>query len=672
MHRGKDYAYVIGDFNNWQPTTDYYMKRTPDSSTYWISLTGLTPGEEYAYQYFVDGSLRIGDPYADKVLDPWNDPFISNQTYPNLKPYPAEAQGIVTVLQTAQTPYVWQTTQYDRPEEEELVIYELLVRDFLASHDYQTLIDTLPYLEKLGVNAIELMPIMEFEGNISWGYNPSYFFAPDKYYGTKDDLKAFIDTCHSRGIVVLLDMVLNHAFGQNSLVRLYWDAGNNQPAADNPWFNQTPRHPFNVGYDFNHESADTKRFTDRVLAYWLEEYRFDGYRMDLSKGFTQVNSIGNEGLFGQYDASRIALIKRMYNQMRLVDSSAYFILEHFAANNEEKELAEYGMMLWGNHNFNYNEATMGYHDNNKSDFSWINYQQRGWSVPHVIGYMESHDEERLMYKNLEYGNGSGGYSVKDLNTALDRNEMAAAFFFPIPGPKMIWQFGEQGYEVPIDFNGRTGPKPIRWYYLNNVHRRQLYDVYSALIHLRKTYPVFQTSNYQLSVNPSTKRIKLDGDNMDVVIIGNFDVVPKTINPSFYHTGTWYSYFLNDSIDVTDVNANISLQPGEWHLYTDKKLESPGIVLPVEEEIREAYPTTIFPNPTHGQLKIRYYLPRVDQVNLQVFNLLGEKVFATNKSSRAAGWNELSLNLAEKNIPAGTYLLKIEGGGKQEMLKFVVI
>ena len=101
-------------------------------------------------------------------------------------------------------------------------------------------------------------------------------------------------------------------------------------------------------------------------------------------------------------------------------------------------------MLWGNSNYNYNEATMGYHDSGKSNFSWMSYQERGWDAPHVMGYMESHDEERLMAKNLAYGNSNGSYDITDINVALKRIQLAAAFFFTIPGPKIIWQFGQIG------------------------------------------------------------------------------------------------------------------------------------------------------------------------------------------------------------------------------------
>ncbi|MCB0681020.1 MAG: hypothetical protein KDC32_08815, partial [Saprospiraceae bacterium] len=173
-------------------------------------------------------------------------------------------------------------------------------------HDYTTLIDTLDYLQNLGINAIELMPVQEFEGNISWGYNPSFHMALDKYYGPVNEFKRFIDSCHARGMAVILDVVYNHAFGQCPLVQLYFDG---KPTPESPYFNVDATHPFNVGYDFNHESEATRRYIDQVMTYWLEEFRVDGFRFDLSKGFTQVNNPDDVGAWGQYDASRIAILK---------------------------------------------------------------------------------------------------------------------------------------------------------------------------------------------------------------------------------------------------------------------------------------------------------------------------------------------------------------------------
>jgi len=158
-------------------------------------------------------------------------------------------------FQTGLSPYSWQITDFEKPPTEKLVIYELLIRDFLETHDYKTLRDTLSYLKSLGVNAIELMPVMEFSGNNSWGYNPIYHLAVDKYYGLTNDFKSFVDSAHANGIAVILDMVLNQCDNLSPLAMLYWDKANNRPAVNNPWLNPIATHPFNVFNDFNHESS---------------------------------------------------------------------------------------------------------------------------------------------------------------------------------------------------------------------------------------------------------------------------------------------------------------------------------------------------------------------------------------------------------------------------------
>jgi 1,4-alpha-glucan branching enzyme len=645
----KDFVYVLGDFNDWYVDTTYFMHRyqpDPDSTLWWLTIAGLSPGTEYAFQYLVDGDLRIADPYTDKVLDAWNDPYIPSITYPNLKPYP---QGLtrepVAVLQTAQQPFTWiYSDTFRRPPQQDLVIYELLLRDFIARHDYQTLRDTLDYLANLGINAIELMPISEFEGNSSWGYNPSFYFAPDKYYGTKHNLKLFIDECHRQGIAVIMDIVLNHSFGQSPLVRLYWDSENHRPAADNPWYNPVSPNPvYSWGYDFNHESPHTQAFVDRVTAYWLTEYRMDGFRFDFTKGFTNTPGEGSG-----YDASRIAILKRMADHIwDEVDSTAYIILEHFADNNEERELAEYrrGMLLWGNANYNYNEATMGYHDNGKSDFSWGYYGTRGWNVPHLVTYMESHDEERLMFKNLQYGNSSGGYNIQELGTALNRIKLAAAFFLTLPGPKMIWQFGEVGYDVSIEDPCRVCEKPILWNYFREEDRNKLYRTVAALNSLRREHEVFRSDATQVDLwlnhSAGIKRIRLSHTSMNVIIVGNFGVGSHAINPLFYHTGWWYDYFSGDSLYVTDTGALLDLAPGEFRIYTDTLIEpaEPGLLALDDQQV--VLPMTLalsqnYPNPFNASTRIDFSVPNESRVSLVIYDLLGKEIKRLVDGTRPPG------------------------------------
>ncbi|MGY3054170.1 1,4-alpha-glucan branching enzyme [Pedobacter sp. UYEF25] len=566
---GKKSVSIIGEFNNWQGVANP-MKNTGDGKTWFVQIDNLDPNKEYAYQFLVDGNLKIADPYCEKILDPQNDQYISAATYPNLKAYPTgKTTGIVSIMQANQPTYTWKNASFVRPAKNNLVIYELLVRDFTVDHNYASTLAKLPYLKTLGINAIELMPVNEFEGNSSWGYNPSFYFAPDKYYGTKVALQAFIDECHSNGIAVVLDMVLNHSFGQSPMVQLYFDGS--KPTAESPWFNADPKHPFNVGYDFNHDSPATKYFTKNVIKFWMQQYKIDGFRFDLAKGFTQHYSTDDAG-FSTYDIDRIAIWKDYNNFIKSIDNNNFYtILELFADKTEEQVYANEGMMMWNNLNYNMNEATMGYIPT--SDFSNGFYQNHGFTKSeNLVTYGESHDEERLNYKNVAFGNAFGAYVIKgNLPTSLKREEMAAAFLFAIPGPKLVWQFGELGYDISINTNGRTGEKPIHPEYYTDPNRKALYDAYSKFIKLKTNNVIFTAPNPTFSLNGGVKYMKLSDASNTVVVVGNFDVVSQTANVDFGSSGGWVDA-VGSTINLSSNTYNASLVPGEYHIYSKVALK----------------------------------------------------------------------------------------------------
>ncbi|MDR2805666.1 MAG: alpha-amylase, partial [Dysgonamonadaceae bacterium] len=281
----KQNVYLIGDFNNW--TTSDACKMNKAGDRFWIKIGNLDKNKEYICQYLIDQSIRIADPYAHKISDPWNDKDIPASIYPNPMAYPAGKTTEIAMTVTTQPDlYPWKIQNYAVGDTKNLVVYEILIRDFTEQHSIKGVQAKLPYLKELGVNAVELMPFNEFEGNDSWGYNPSFYFATDKAYGTVADYKAFIDACHENGMAVIMDMVLNHSYGQSPLVRMYQSANGN-PSADNPWYNvSSPNTTYSWGYDFNHESKYTQAFVDSVCAYWIKEYKIDGYRFDFTKGFT--------------------------------------------------------------------------------------------------------------------------------------------------------------------------------------------------------------------------------------------------------------------------------------------------------------------------------------------------------------------------------------------------
>jgi pullulanase/glycogen debranching enzyme len=657
---GKDVVHLLGDFNNWQVDNNYLLKKDSSKDRFWIELTGLTPQTNHMYQYLVDGSLRIADPYSTTILDEFNDGFINNTTYPNLPDYPSgDTNHAVTLLRTGDTPFNWQVSNFQVPAKTDLVIYELLIRDFDALHSFNAVKARLDYLEDLGVNAIEFLPVSEFDGNESWGYNPSFHMALDKYYGTSTAFKQFIDECHKRGMAVILDVVYNHATGQNPFYRMWNTDGGGyggQASNDSPFFNPVATHSYSVFNDFNHSKQATKDYVKRTTQYWIDEYKIDGFRWDLTKGFTQNCTSSDEGCTGSYQADRVAVLKEYADYQWEKDSDFYVIFEHLGGNTEETEWVNYrlnegkGIMVWGNHNSNYNEATMGYHDGGKSDFSWISYKKRGWTVPANVSYMESHDEERLMYRNLQYGNFSGSYSIKSLPTALDRMEMAGAFYFTVPGPKMIWQFGELGYDISIEDPCRVCNKPILWNYFSEPDRKDLYDEWTKLIQLKKEVDIFRTDNFSLDVNKTSglKKIQLTDDAANpemkyITIIGNFGVTTQSINPTFQKTGTWYD-LLNDnqSINVTNINTTISLQPGEFKVYGSSE-----VTLAVGENEKIIEGLVLYPNPAKGN----FVLNKTVQ-NIEIYDLLGRKV-----KSFSGNFNSFR-SFDVSSLKASIYLVKI--------------
>jgi Alpha amylase, catalytic domain len=692
---------VVGDFSNWNQQTAYQMNETPDSNSYWLQINGLTPGKEYAYQYVIDDTLQLADYNTEKVLDKNVDPSIPPATYPSLAAFPAGAAGtLASVLQTAQPAYNWQVTNFQRPAKSNLMIYELWLSDFTTAGNWQALIDTLGYLKRLGVNAVEIEPFANFEGAVSWGYNPNFYFAPDKVYGTATAVKQFVDACHQQGMAVIMDMVMNHSFGSSPMVQMYWNNALGVPAVNSPWFNQYPTHADNVGYQFNHESVATKTFTQRVINHWLTNYHIDGYRWDLAKGFTQTrtcDSMGNNcnvGAWGNYDAGRVAIWDTIYDQMQVASPGSYCILEMFADNSEQTVESNYGMLLWNNLNGNYNQATMGYNTPSPSGATWDLtggiYSAQGYSSPGLILYQESHDEERLMYNNEQYGNSSGTYNIKDTTTGLRRNAMAAAFWALTPGPKMLTEFGELGFDYSInwcpnntvDASGacRTDPKPIRWDYLQDTSRLQLHDAYAALLRLRDAYPALAIGETAYSLTGNVKYLQEVTSGLSVVVLGNFDVVTATGSIPFANAGTWYDYFSGKSIQATGSAQSITLAPGEYHVYTSKNINAADTTITdtiVAPPLGNSLLLKVYPNPvvTSGGTTISYQLPVAGSSSLAVYSISGAQIGTVNLGNQAAGQYTLQagqLPVDPSTLANGYYVLKLISAGGSVHVPFLVL
>jgi hypothetical protein len=639
--KGHSYVYLLGDFNDWKPDNNYQLNK--DGDYFWISLHSLTPGQEYAFQYDVDGSILCGDPYCEKILDPWNDKYINQdrEVYPNLKAYPTgKTESVVSVFQTDKPAYSWQVPSFIPPAYGNLVVYELHLRDFTTEGTVNAATAKLDYLKTLGVNTIELMPINEFDGNDSWGYNPNFWMAPDKAYGTPADYKRFIDECHKRGMAVVLDVVFNHTWGLSPMAKMWWDATNSRPSSTNPYLFAIAMHPYNVGSDFNHSSVYTRQYFKTVLKYWLTEFKVDGYRFDLSKGFTPNTFYTTDvSTWGNYNQGRIDILSDYHRTVKAANPQAHLILEHFAVLAEEKALADSGMLVWGNMNYAFCQSAMALQTG--SDFTALTAAGRGWTEPKVVGYMESHDEERMGYKALAYG-----ASTLMTDSVLRMKQLAAnaAIFLTAPGPKMIWQFGELGYDVSIEYNGRTGRKPIRWEYLESPPRKALYDAYSKILSLRGQYPGMFASPTSWALNgafvnwANGRRQYLTNGAISVIVVANYTGADITCYPLFTKTGNWYDLMTGEPTNVTDINMSISLPAGEFRLFTDiyvNGLKGPA----VQTE------TVVYPNPVASQLR---FMGR-EVASVEVFAMNGcltRLLTVENQQTDVSG------------LPAGLYICRL--------------
>ena len=669
------YCYIVGDWNDWKRVTEGAMYFDGSKNCWWITLDGFDADKEYRFQYRLGNATGndtyLSDPYTEIVYDQWNDQYIQG-----VPAFPAGAKQLVSAFQINRPEYAWKHKDFKVKDKNDLVIYEMHFRDFTKSQNIAGAMAQLDYIENLGVNAVELMPIQEFDGNLSWGYDPNHWFALDKYYGTREQYKEFIDECHARGIAVIVDVVYNHATGSHPWAKMWWDSASNCTADNNPWFNKVAKHEFNVFHDMNHENPMVKEMVKGSLEYLLTEYDVDGFRFDLTKGFTQNNTLGDVAAWGRYDQSRVDILKGYADHVWSVNSDAVVIFEHLADWSEEKVLAEHGIQLWRNMNGSYRSAVGG----GSGDFSG-SYEKSAGLYGGWVSYMESHDEERICYgagadastvtwgicgtltswgsspdialkadgaffsaKNVSFkaddmfkirGNsmwndafnygastkgyklplnkeykltlgagsqdmavpaagtydiyfslaaekvwlmspgqrpadpsvnpGTGGGSApaeSPFEVAMRRAGASAAFFLTVPGPKMIWQFGEIGYDISIEENGRTGEKPVKTdEYMAVPARKALYDTYAALLKFRRENPRFFDSDASFTWTPTgnLKKITCTADGKTFHVVGNFGKGQTTYTvPS----GNWTDY-----INGGTVSGSITLKEGEFRLLT---------------------------------------------------------------------------------------------------------
>ena len=569
-----------------------------DMPYYWTTVSGLEDGKDYIYFYVVEGTKAVGDPYANLVLDPWNDQWISAEVFPDMPKYPSEVVSgtPVAVYNSKMNDYNWEVTDFKGVAQSDLIIYELLIRDFTGTEGQAKgegtiagVMDKLDYLQELGVNAIEFMPIMEFNGNNSWGYNTNFYMAPDKAYGTPDDYRQLFDEIHKRGMAVILDIVFNQTDGLHPWYMMY-------DIKDNPFYNGTAPHAYSVLNDWNQDNPLVQQQFKDALAYWLKEYKVDGFRFDLVKGLGENSSYGatynastntwtgvTDAKTNAYNATRVARMKELHTAMKAVNPDAYFINENLAGEKEENEMAEDGETNWANVNYNSIQFAKGATSSNSLNRFYAPDDSRTWGS--TVSYAESHDEQRLAYEAIN----SGVQGVKtNWKVVCRRLGSVAAQMLLTPGAHMIWQFQELAADqsTKTGSGNNTDPKKVIWNNLNDENKAGLHQSYVELCNLRKDNPeMFRedvTTQISLSAN-NGRYVSLKKDSKELYLVVN-PSTSSTLNvkPGVNLSDAKYK-LLSASYGTTPsvTNAGVSLEPGCYAVY------GTGDILAVEDIISDA-------------------------------------------------------------------------------------
>ena len=354
------------------------------------------------------------------------------------------------------------------------------------------------------------------------------------------------------------------------------------------------------------------------------------------------------------------------------------ILELITKNNE---WANYkidqgqGIMLWGKMTDEFNELTMG--QNGNKNITRMGHNSRGFAEPRLLGYPESHDEERLMYKNIAFGNSSNpSHDVKNLNIALSRMSALGAISVMIPGPKMIWHFGDFGMDNSIftctdgSFNNdgcklSLKPQP-QWSenWLGDALRRQIYDDWSRLHALKINEPVFE-GDYTITSGSGNFTPRIDvfdtsipfSELRNVIILSNFGVNTVNVNTNFPSgvTETWYDLMdPTGNTTVSNSSTSISIAPGQFRILGNQ----PSAALSVTE--RELQSLSMYPNPSENSFKINRIVSE-----LEIFDLTGKMV--RNFSGTFDQTHEFDIS----NLQPGIYMVRVSNNNGQIMTSKLV-
>ncbi len=552
----KPAVHLIGDFNNWNPTAT--PMQSDGNGFFWATVP---VNGRVCYQFVVTldetgKQVWVADPYAREIV--W------------------DRYGPKAVL-ADDPPFAWHDVEWRRPALRDLTIYELCVREFSGCKDdwgerlgtFAGVQAKLDHLVKLGVNAIELMPVSEFPGDSSWGYNPVFYMAPKSVYGRPAELKALIDAAHQRGIAVILDMVFNHAWADHPYYRMYpplFGPKGEMLEDKNPFFHHHNNRHANGwgGLDWEHHSAYTRAYMQDIVRFWLAEYHLDGFRFDWVGGVEfDPWQPHRENFHPDFGIAPIA------KAAREAAPDCYLIGEYWpiAGTNYTKTAARLVAeteidAVWNgvfHHAIERCLFQIWRWERQDMPHSLNSFRPRGFTRgDQIVNYVVSHDERRPEHEIQFWGEHIQLYPPEETGAAfanrwelaLHKSRLALAVLMTSPGVPMLYagqEFGEDS-ERTIAF------WPLDWKKLALPQGAAQFQFYQKLLRFRRDHPALR-SDFIEFYGDDFARFKVirykrwDGNRDVVVVAANFDNVPQPTGLGFPHDGIWLDAVSGERVTV---------------------------------------------------------------------------------------------------------------------------
>jgi 1,4-alpha-glucan branching enzyme len=526
-------ATLIGNFSNWE---DVPMEKHDDG--YFRTTVELDDGE-YQYKFRVRSKSYFFEP--DQwvyVVDPYGTTI-----------EPSQANCIICVENGKRVvdTYIWQHDDTPLPNNEELIFYEMHVADFSGGEPdsnprgkFKDVIDKLDYLSDLGINAIELMPIMEFPGDYSWGYNPRYFFAVESSYGTTAEFKQLVDECHGRGIRVFLDLLINHSEAEHPLTQIDHDY----------WYHHETRHPDNSwGPEFNYEHYDenfevfpARKYIRDMVHYWMEEYHIDGFRYDAARQIENYDFMHEITAVAQ----DVAKMKPFYN-----------VAEHIP---ETPDITNTDGPMDGCWHESFSQTIKRLILDGDFDLDTlkeaIDGKRQGYQgAVNMVNYLTSHDQERLMVE----------LSNREMfgKETFTRIKLGFALLMTSVGIPLILMGEEFGEYKPL----KPEPNELDWTVLEEENNQDIWNYCRGLIQLRKNNHALRTNNIEFFYeDPEAKvfaytRWNDEGSRVVVVVNGSDRFLEGYEVSHFPEDGKWHEWTLDYDVEVQEGRLIVDL--GEY-------------------------------------------------------------------------------------------------------------